>query len=435
MFTRRRGMLLAVVLIAAVAGVAGWWFMRPPAPDWPEWPAYDAADPMTERLQPTGRDLQWSTASLRGATRFFLSDHPEMLPLTEGTLWRDEASAYGELPYRAYVCHINPYDHPVYVGLLVENTGETAFTVTGEDVATQAEPRREARARWFQSTRIGRRNAYAELSGELFAPLPAREVAPGGSALIRVWTMPVGCTLGARLRLSLRGTRAVACRLSTVWAKSEQGLRAGLPLIPRGPHDQRGSWKAAEVVVDNRDDPFDLAWEERGKETVRCVRLCQPVYRGDKKVGFSRDVVYTQESSFNPAEARPNIGTYGARTHVELHVKNSSKQEQAVELHLRYPDKRIVGTYVGAATVYDYDGTQFTSGETRAVNLGSQTFHNPLTGSKQEERRWFTHALASYPVPAGRSLVIPLDVTHDFPAMLPLGIVLRKASNSQGAAG
>lgn len=434
MFNRRRAIWLVVILAAIGLGTS-WWFTRPPAQDWPEWPAYDAADPMTERLQPTGRDLQWSAASLRGATRFFLSDHPEMLPMTEGTLWRDEASAYGELPYLAYICHINPYPHPVYIGLLVENAGETVFTVTGEAVATLAEPRREARARWFQSTRIGRRNAYAELSGELFAPLPVRTVAPGGSALVQVWTLPAGCTLGARLRLNLRGTRAVACRLSTVWAKREQGLRTGRPLIPRGPHDQRGSWKAAEVVVDNRDDPFDLAWEERGKETVRCIRLCQPVYQGAKKVGFSRDVVYTQESSFNPAEARPNIGTYGALTHVELHVKNGSKRAQAVELYLRYPDKRIVGTYVGAATVYDYDGTQFTPGETRAVNLGSQTFRNPFTGSKEEERHWFTHALATYPVPADESLVIPLDVTHDYPAMLPLGIVLRKAENSQGAAG
>ncbi|MHB0936431.1 MAG: hypothetical protein ACYDCO_03000 [Armatimonadota bacterium] len=426
MFTRRRRVWLTVVLVAAGLGAA-WWLTRPSQrQDWPEWPAYDASDPMTERLQPTGRDLQWSAAALRGSERFFLSNHPEMLPLTEGALWRDEASGQGELRYQVYVCHISPFAEAVYVGLLVENTGKTAFTVTGEEVTTTTVPKRAARERWYQYTRVGRRNAYAELSNTLFEPLPALEVPAGGSGRILVWKLPVGSMLGSRLRLTVRGEGPVQCRLATVWAKDSKRLAVGMPLIPRGPHEQRGTWPAAEVVVDNRDDPFDLAWSERDGEAIRCIRLCQPVYQGGKKVGFSRDVVYTQESSFNPKEARPNIGTYGARTHVELHVKNSSNRPQAVELYLRYPDKRIRGVYAGAATVYDYEGKRFTPRETRAINLGSLTFSNPLTGSEETENRWFTRALASYPVPAGGRLIIPLDVTHDYPAMLPLGIVLRK---------
>jgi len=423
----RRWAWLAMVLVIAGAW-AGWWLTRwSQRPDWPEWPVYDATDPMTARLQPTGRDLQWSTAAWRGTERFFLSDHPELLPMTEGTLWLDETSGQGEVRYQTYICHINPFAQPVSIGLLVENTGKAAFTITGDEVTTLALPKREARERWYQSSRIGRRNAYAELSGQLFKPLPEQEVSVGGSALIKVWKLPVGSTLGSRARITLHGKGPLQCRLSTVWAKSERGLRTGMPLFPRGLHDQRGSWPAAEVVVDNRDDPFDLAWSERDGEAVRCIRLCQPVYQGGKKVGFSRDVLYTRESSFNPQEARANIGTYGARTHVELHVKNSSDRPQTVELYLRYPDKRIVGTYVGAATVYAYDGTKWAPRETRAVNLGSLTFSNPYTGSKQEEFHWFTRELASYPVPAGGRLVIPLDVTHDYPAMLPLGIVLSKA--------
>jgi len=428
---RRRGIWPALVLIAVGVGI--WWLVHPPQKqDWLEWPAYDASDPMTARLQPTGRDLLWSRAAMRGSTRLFLSNHPEVLPLTECTLWRDEASGPGEVRYLAYLCHINSDDHPVYLGLLVENAGNAPFTVTGEEVATQSAPNRSIREMWHQQTRVGRRNAYAELSGQLFKPLPQLEAPAGTSRRILVWKMPASSTLGARVRLILRGADGpVRCRLSTVWAKSEKRLTIGLSLIPHGRSQQRGSWLSAEVVADNRDDPFDLAGKEREGETVRCLRLCQPVYQGEKKVGYSRDVVYTRERSFNPAEALPNIGTYGARTHVELHVKNSSNREQTVELYLRYPDRRITGYYIGAATVYAYDGKRWTPRETRAVNLGSMTFTNFITGTKTQDRHWFTSALASYPVPAGGRLVIPLDVTHDYPAMLPLGIVLRKAGNIQ----
>ena len=36
------------------------------------------------------------------------------------------------------------------------------------------------------------------------------------------------------------------------------------------------------------------------------------------------------------------------------------------------------------------------------------------------------HPLAIYPVEAGGELTIPLTLMHDFPAMLPLAIVLRR---------
>jgi len=54
------------------------------------------------------------------------------------------------------------------------------------------------------------------------------------------------------------------------------------------------------------------------------------------------------------------------------------------------------------------------------------TFAHPITGGEIREWWWVTRRLAAYEVQPGATLVIPFTLTHDFPAMLPLGILLKK---------
>lgn len=429
---RRKAFILslALLLIAAAALI----ITRLPlhAQDWTVWPVYEYTDPMIAQLEPTGRDLQWGLPEERGATRQFMSDHPETLGadpgLREGTLWYDEATGQDTLAYQVYICHQNWFVKPLYIGLLIENLSEAPCFASGQQVTTLCLPADDDQESWHRLTNIGLRNAYAELSGKLFKPMAKITIpAKSGEHTLVVWKLPAGSSVGARIRLQLAGQQ-LHCRLSTAWAWSEERLTQQLPLIARGEHHPRGSWATSEVAVNNKDDVFDVGCDEKDGRTVRSLRLCQPVYDlSGKKIGYTPDAVYTRERSFNPEQALFNNGTYGALTHADVYVKNSSDKPRTVELYLRYPDKRLKGSYVGAATIYQYDANtkRWSPGETRAVNLGTKSYVD-ANAQVIREWWWYTRRLAAYPVSPGETLVIPLDITHDFPAILPLGILLRK---------
>lgn len=437
---RRQAPLLFLAL--ALAGLGAYLLLNLPlhAQEWTEWPVYRAEEPETALLEPTGRDLRWSTPAPDTTNRLFVSNHPESIGKGEslqtpgGKLWSEEATGEEAVGYRVYICHQNWFPQPIYIGVIVENLSPgVSLAVEGDEIATLVEMTNDERENWHRLTSVGRRNAYAELADTGFRPL--REVSiPGGARgerLLIAWKLAPGATLGARLRMTMRavnGKGKAHFRLSTAWARQEAGLTRGLALIPRGGHHPRGSWPAAGVTLDNRDDPFDLALDDKDGRTVRCLRLCQPVYENGKKVGYHGDVIYTQATSFNPEQALSNNGMYGARTDVRLHVTNGGDRPQTVELYFRYPDKRLEGSYIGAATVYnlDFETRQWRPRETRAINLGRMTFTDPLTGREIREWSWVTRRLAAYPVAPGQTLIIPLTLTHDFPAMLPLGILLKK---------
>lgn len=209
-------------------------------------------------------------------------------------------------------------------------------------------------------------------------------------------------------------------------------LTAGLKLIPlNGPH-ARGSWPFAKVTLSNANDVFDLGADDGNGRLIRCLRLCQPIYRDGKKVGYHPDVACTKETSYNPAQCNPNNGMYGVRNELRLHVKNSSNRPQTVELYFRYPDKRLEGSYIGAATTYDANppaGQLPVARETRAIKLGRMTFTD-RAGREIREWWWVTKPIAAYEVAPGETMIIPLTVAHDFPAMLPLGILLKKGGFS-----
>ncbi|MHB9130102.1 MAG: hypothetical protein ACYDBB_03305 [Armatimonadota bacterium] len=418
----------------------------PAVPDWPEWDVIRHDDPALALLDATGPELRWSAVEQQGTTRLFLSDHPEGIgmitdrnnpeasrwPRAEGTLWADQAEGAGEVNYRVFISHQNWHAKPIYIGLLVENLAPKGeFTVTGDNVTTVAALAADSITGWANMKNLGKRNAYAELSGRLFSPLPTVQVAQGAGATTLIsWKIPPGATLGVRAHVRIAGAGAVKCRLSTAWAWGEEGLAKHPDLIPlNGPHP-RGSWPTSEVLVSNKEDVFDLALNEKDGATVRWLRLCQPVYdAAGKKSGYRPDVVYVAALSYNPTQAKMNNGMYGARTNVALHVKNSGATAERVGVYLRYPDKRLEGAYVGAATVYAYDEQKkaWTPKETRAVDLSRLTYTNRATGETARRDWWFaTKCLATYAVPPGESLSIPLTITSDFPAMLPLGIVLRK---------
>jgi len=430
---------LFLLLALTLAGLGAYLLLNLPlrAQDWQEWPVYNAEQPETALLEPTGRDLLWNPPVPDTACRLFVSNHPESLGWVEakqdreGKLWSEEAEGES-VAYRVFICHQNWYKQPIYIGLIIENLSPgVALAVEGSKVTTLVETARDRRENWHRQTSVGLRNAYAELADAGYTEI-RKTVIPGGKRgerLLIAWKMAPGATLGARLRLTASaadGQGKARFRLSTAWARQEAGLTSGLALIPRGEHHPRGSWQAAGVTLDNRDDPFDLAWDDKDGRAVRCLRLSQPVYADGKKVGYRGDVIYTRETSFNPEQSLANNGMYGARIEARLHVKNSSDRPQTVELYLRYPDKRLEGSYIGAATVYDLDAEtgQWTPRETRAVNLGRMTFPTPL--GEVHEWWWVTRRLAAYQVPPGETLVIPLTLTHDFPAMLPLGILLKK---------
>lgn len=397
-------------------------------------------DPLTEALQPTGPDLRWTSVKELPSPRLFVSDHPEAVRdgLPEGLLWTDEVRQPGDIEYQTFISHINGVQKPIVIGAVAENYSTTnSLQVSGQQVSflsVFASSENGWLAAMEESRYLGLHNAYGDLSGKLMQPVPAITLPPASRGLPSVgtlisWRLNPNDVVGAHLRLSIHragGTGPVYCRYSTVWAWQPEKLTARLPLMPLGPHHARGTWRTSEVQIDNAGDPLDLAKPDQADRYVRCIRLSQPDYPHGVKV-YRSDVVYKKEQSVNPQQTNGDHGMYGARIHVLLHVRNSGKQEETVQLYLRYPDKKLNGCYVGAVTTFARDSMgNWQPDITRAVELnrlGKDDMTNHIS------RSWwlFTRCIASYRVKAGEELAIPLTLMHDFPAMLPLGITMRKA--------
>lgn len=221
------------------------------------------------------------------------------------------------------------------------------------------------------------------------------------------------------------GSDPIKFRLSTVYTRNEQQLTHSSTLIPVGVHHPRGSWSSSELAIANSKEVFDIGPDERDGRTVRMLRICQPVYENGVKVRYTDEVIYTRSNSTNPTQSLSNNGLYGVVVNAFLCVKNSGTKDSRLGIYLRYPVKELEGTYVGAATTYAMDETtkKWRRKETKAVDLSRLSYDNSL---KRLDWWWYTHCLASYLIKAGTTLEIPLTLTNDGPAMLPLGIVLRK---------
>jgi hypothetical protein len=270
---------------------------------------------------------------------------------------------------------------------------------------------------------------------QLLDPAPAPDAGTPGvrERLVHVWRVGGGSTFGARMRLFIRKRQGdpgpVRCRVSTVWAWTKERLVHSLPLIPvNGPH-VRGAWPTSEVQLTNAAAPFDIGREERGRDAVRWLWLCRPTFDTTGNKTYGADVAYTAERSFNPTQAKTNNGMYGANNYLYLAVTNSSAEDERVGIYLRYPHKTLPGVYVGGAatTVYDALSQQWIADDARAVELANWTYYDKETGQvRTRDWRWTTKALASYTVSPGSTITVPLTLTHDGPAMLPLAVVLRK---------
>ncbi|HOS43183.1 MAG TPA: hypothetical protein PK794_05770, partial [Armatimonadota bacterium] len=396
----------------------------------------------------------------RGATRLFVSNHPEGIGrpqdpgrpedtrwpprAMEGKLWMDEVTADDAVNYRLFAYHQNWFAEPICLGVVVENLStENRLAVSGEQVGLAVGASERNPLGLDNLTVIGKRNAYAELTNALFTPTPVLllDPAPAPDAgtpgmrehLLHVWAIGGGSTFGARMRLYLRKVVGdpgpLRARVSTVWAWRQETLTTGLPLIPAsGPH-VRGSWPHAEIRLDNAGDPFDVGRNERRAAAVRWLWLCRPIMDAQGNKTYRDDVYFTAERSFNPAQAKTNNGSYGASTVMQLTVTNSANTDERVGIYLRYPHKTLPGVYVGAAAtaVYDERLQTWMPGDARSVELANWTYTDRATNRVTfRDWRWSTKTLATYPVPAGATRVIPLTVTHDGPAMLPLAVVLRK---------
>jgi len=410
--------------------------VRPTKADWPVWPVIPTDNPLTGALASTGENLHWDAAVPTGATRLFLSNHPETITrfIPEGKLWVEEGKVGDEaVIYRLFFQHYNHVPAPIYLAVILENLADQGeVTLSGEATATRGVDYGDPeRAVWAAMKRVGERNAYAELSGKLRTPLtPVTAVPKGGERVVIYWKLAPGDLLGGRMWLTVRrtaGTAPVAFRLSTVWAKSEQGLTGGLPLIPAGEHHPRGTWPVSAVALRNSATPFDLGPDEDHGRTVRAIRLCQPVYENGVKVRYTDEVIFTRTRSANSAQALANNGMYGAVVQISLCVKNSGATPARVGIYLRYPVKDLEGVYVGAATAYAFDekAGAWKPAATKAVDLSNLTY-GPVGENKDYDRWWTTAALGTYPVQPGETREIPLTLTTDGPAMLPLAIVLRK---------
>lgn len=417
--------LRLIVQLSLVMAITATWGI-------PEWPVYQVDDPMTEALMPTGPELHWDAATPQGETRLFLSNHPETITsgTPEGKLLTDDVQATSPVTYRVFFQHYNYRTQPIYLAVILENlTDDSALLIGGSYITTRGTFRGVPKPCWSSMKNVGKYNAYAELSGQLRAPLSEQTVRKGaGETSIVQWKINPGDLLGGRMWLTIRratGTGTIKYRLSTVWALQQQSLTRQLALIPVGQHHPRGCWPTSELSLTNRQEAFDLAREEQDGRTVRWIRICQPVYVNGIKVRYTDEVIYTKDASANPAQSISNNGLYGAVINTHLCVKNSGQQDARVGIYLRYPVKDLEGAYVGAATTYTYDEAmkQWTVGETKAVDLSRLTY-----SPEPNDRDWWwtTQCLAAYPVKAGETREIPLTLTNDGPAMLPLAIVLRK---------
>ena len=451
----RKRILLIILFVLAAIGLAVFAYIRPakhsPAvarvrQDIPRFAVYPYLDPMTQALQPTGPDLRWTSVKELPSPRLFVSDHPEVVhfELPEGLLWTDEVTKDAGIDYQSFISHINQTDKSIVIGVVVENySTSNSLRVTGSQVSYLSVFPGFAKgweALLEDSRYLGKHNAYGDLSGKLMAPLPAiilPPTTPGQRSVQTLisWQLGAQDVIGAHVRLTIRranGSGPVHCRYSTAWAWQPEKLTAALPLIPLdGPH-ARGTWRTSEVQIDNAGDPVDLAKPDKDGKLVRCIRLSQPDYPNGRKV-YRPDVVYKKEQSLNPAQTNGDHGMYGARIHALLHVRNSGNKDEAVQLFLRYPDKRLNGCYVGAATTFARDDRgHWHPAQTRAVELNRLFMHelNKQVAQSEIERGWwlFTRCIATYRVKHGEELAIPLTFMHDFPAMLPLGITMRKVN-------
>lgn len=418
--------------------------------EWKEWPAYEADQPETAQLQPTGRDLRWDPPVLNNDFRLFVSNQPEGIgrpvddPKTgkpapwpprdmEGKLWSEEGTTGDEpVAYHAYISHQNWYQQPMYIGLVVENLSpDVSLTIAGGVKATVVDPVNDEQENWHRLCSIGLKNAYRELKSTNFTPLDETTIPCGtGEKKVLVWKLNPGASLGARVHLVARATEwrgKTHFRISTAWAWQESRLAEGLKLIPLNGPDARGSWPFSGVTLSNANDVFDLGQDDGGGKAIRCLRLCQPIYKDGKKVGYPPDVACTKERSHNPKQSNPNNSMYGMRNELKLHVKNSSKLPQTVEIYFRYPDTGQEGSYIGAATTYNYspEEQRWKERDTRAIKLGHMTFTD-RTGREIHEWWWVSKMVASYQLQPGETKIIPLTVIHDFPATLPLGVLLKK---------
>lgn len=456
---RRWGAMVALCLLLTCAAPAQ------TNRDWREWDDYRADNPETAALEPTGPDLAVTSVTLFGATRLFVSNHPEGIGRPqdprkpeesrwpsadmEGKLWMDEATGAEQVKYRLFIYHQNWFDKPIYLGVVVENLStQNRLVVAGEQVGLALGATETAPLGWDNTTTIGKRNAYAEMSNTLFAPTPLQLLGPApapdaGTPAIReklvcCWQLGGGSTFGGRMRLFIRKVAGdpgpVSCRVSTVWAWSKENLTHSLPLIPvNGPH-VRGSWPTSEIQLTNATDPFDVGRDERGEENVRWLWLCRPTLDAQGNKTYRDDVAYTADRSFNPTQAKTNNGMYGVNSYLYLTVTNSSAEDERVGIYLRYPQKERPGVYVGAVatTVYDDVARKWIANDARAVELVNWTTYDHETNKiRSRDWRWTTKALVTYNVPASGALTIPLTLTHDGPAELPLVVVLRKEPRPQ----
>jgi len=250
----------------------------------------------------------------------------------------------------------------------------------------------------------------------------------GGEQQVIYWKLAPSDMLGGRLWLTVRrsaGAGKMTYRLSTVWAKSERALTNGLALIPVDAHHPRGSWPISDVSLRNGAETFDLADVGKDGRNVRAIRVSQPVYEHGVKMRDPDEVIFTREKSTNPSQALANNGMYGALVHASLCVKNSGKETARVAVYLRYPVKNLAGVYVGAVTTYAYGAATraWKQAETRAVDLSNVEYGPKI---QDTDHRWTTQRLADYPVKAGEMREIPLLITTDGPAMLPVAIVLAR---------
>ena len=421
----------------------------------PEWPVYQEGDPEMKSLEPTGADLIWSTVSEVGSVRQLMSNNPECLgiatdysslerieatrypqPNQEGKLWVDEAEHPEALSYHVFLWHMNCFFKPMNLGLVIENlSAENGLEISGAYISRNGPQSREGTWKdWAEMKMVGKVLSYADLSDTLFVPLKAMNIPPAEQKprehLVLSWPLNSYDLFGAHVRLVVRprpGERgSVRCRVSTAWAWNRETLASGMPLLAKHYNQPRGSWATSELMLTNRDNPFEVGTNDQQGRNVRSIRLCQPRYENNIKVGYGPDVVYTVNRSFAPEQAYMNNGLYGVRVGMRLHVRNSGKNDVSVALHLRYVVNAGRGSYSGAATVYEQIANgDWKSRETRAVELSAMDY--PANSGDRATRREFwtiTKPIAEYQVKAGRTLEIPLTVMNNGPSTLPLAIVM-----------
>lgn len=428
----------------------------------PEWPVYRENDLEMKGLVQTGPDLIWNTVEEVGSARQLMSNNPECLGIAtdyssperieatrypqanqEGKLWIDEAEHPEALTYHVFLWHMNCFFKPMNLGLVIENlSAENGLEISGVYISRNGPQSREGNWKdWAEMKMVGKVLSYADLSDTLFVPMKETSIPPATTQprehLMLAWPLKSYDLFGAHVRLLVRpraGERGpVRCRVSTAWAWKKETLASGMPLLAKHYSQPRGSWATSELMLSNRDNPFELNANDLQGRNVRCIRLCQPRYENNVKVGYGLDVAYTANRSFAPEQAYMNNGLYGVRVGMRLHIRNSGKSDETVALHLRYVVNAGRGSYSGAATVYEQmANNDWIARETRAVELSAMDYPAPDGKEPRREFWTITKPIAEYLVKAGTTLEIPLTVMNNGPSTLPLAIVMsRKVPDGQ----